>query len=216
MKPFPVAFAVAFAVFGAHARAQTPEVGGTRLALRDSSTLSLSGTSTLHDFTCRTNTIQALVEVDSGFLTASFGTLNHPMERVEITIPVTSLKCGHDGMDNNMYGTLRAKDYPTITYTLKSYNLDSSTVAADKFAAKTQGVLTIAGKSRDVAMTVQVTRDANGVSRATGSMDLKMSDFGIKPPKFFLGTLRVGDSIVIKFDLSADRAATISAGMLQP
>ncbi|MHB1861892.1 MAG: YceI family protein [Gemmatimonadaceae bacterium] len=203
----------ALTLMGATAKAQDGR--GTRLLLRDSSTLSLDGTSTMHGFTCRTQHIEALVEVDSSYSIVPLNTLAHPMDRVEVTIPVKSLKCGHGQMDDNMYGTLRAKDYPNITYVLGGYDLVPAEAAADSFVAKTHGMLTIAGKVNPVDMMVVGGRSPNGVAHATGSLELKMSDFGIKPPSFFFGTLRVGDKIVIKFDLSADQAAAVAAGILQ-
>lgn len=216
MKAISMALAAALLATSGIANAQTTAATGARLALRDSSTLSLGGTSTLHDFTCRTHTIQAMVEVDPDFLTAPLQTVSHPMNHVEVTIPVDSLKCGDGKMDSNMYGTLRAQEFPTITYVLQSYDVDSVSRAADSLMAHTRGTLTISGQARPVTMDVRISRDTNGVSHARGSLDLKMSDFGIKPPTFFFGTLRVGDRIVINFDLSASRAAVTSVGLLRP
>lgn len=214
MKRLSLSFGfAALALMGATANAQDGR--GTRLVLRDSSTLSLNGTSTMHDFTCRTQHIEALVEVDSTYSIVPLNTLACPIDRVEVTIPVKSLKCGHGQMDDNMYGTLRAKDFPNITYALRTYDLVRAEAAADSFVAKTHGTLTIAGKANEVDMMVVGGRSANGVAHATGSLELKMSEFGIKPPSFFFGTLRVGDKIVIRFDLSADQAAAVAAGILQ-
>ena len=215
MKAFSMVLVAALAASGTTAQAQTMATHGTRLALRDSSTLSLVGTSTLHGFTCTTHTMQAVVVVDSNFLAAPLRTMQHPVQQVEVTIPVTSLKCGEDGMNNNMYKTLKTKEFPSITYSLQSYTVDSATVASDSIITHTNGNLTISGATRPVTMDVRITRDANGLAHARGTVAFKMSDFSIKPPTFFLGTLRVGDRVEISFDLLASRAPATAVGLVQ-
>jgi hypothetical protein len=60
-------------------------------------------------------------------------------------------------------------------------------------------------------MTIDATRAADGVVSATGDQAIKMTAFGIKPPRLMLGTLRVGDQLKVKFTLKAAQAAIASA-----
>ncbi|HVZ76916.1 MAG TPA: YceI family protein [Gemmatimonadaceae bacterium] len=208
--------ALGFAALAAFSATGAAQTAGTQLALRQDSKLSLDGTSTLHPFTCATSTIDALVSVDSAYRTQPMTAIAHPIIKVDVTIPVKTLKCGHDKMDDNMYGTLKANDFPEIHYVLNSYQLVADQTTADSFVAKTTGTLTVSGKSQPVEMLVTGKRSPDGVAHATGTVEILMTDFGIKPPSFFLGTLKVGNKIAIKFDLSADRATAVSAGMAMP
>jgi polyisoprenoid-binding protein YceI len=121
-------------------------------------------------------------------------------------IPVKSLKCGEGKMDNNMYSTLKADENPTITYELATYTLLEGSASETAFGANTEGQLTIAGKSNSIDMQIKAQRAIDGSASATGSYALLMTDFGIKPPKFFLGALKVGNKVVIKFNIKASSA----------
>ena len=181
-----------------------------RLQLAPGSQLSFDGTSTLHGFTCTTSTMQAYIDVDRSYQTADLSALSHPIVSVQVVIPVKSLACGGE-LESNMRKTLNADKYPYIIYKLSTYDIVSGTATAAGFSAATKGQLTIAGKENPVAMTVKASRGAEGAVAANGALAFKMSDYGVKPPTFFLGTLRVGDEVKVKFTMNATSAAVASA-----
>jgi len=199
--------AAAIALLGTTLSAQASAV---RLQLAPGSQLSFDGTSTLHGFTCTTSTMQAYIDVDASYQTAPLNTLTHPIVSVQVVIPVKSLKCGGE-LEGNMYKTLHATEFPYVIYKLTSYDLVAESVAASKFSAVTQGELTIAGKANPIRMTIDAARGSDGIVSATAAQALKMSAFGIKPPTFMLGTLRVGDQLQVKFTLKATHAAIADA-----
>ena len=67
------------------------------------------------------------------------------------------------------------------------------------FTLKTIGRLTIAGVTRDVTMDVAATRNADGRYTLTGQAPIRMTDFGIKPPKAMMNTIRTGDDVKVTF-----------------
>ena len=87
-----------------------------------------------------------------------------------------------------------------IKYRLSGYDILNGSATA--FAAKTNGTLTILGKDKAVAMKIDATRLAEGKATAQGEETLLMSDFGIKPPSFMFGTMKVGDEVKVKFNLT--------------
>lgn len=186
------------------------QTSAVRLQLAPGSQLSFDGTSTLHGFTCTTSTMQAYIDVDPSYQTASLNTIAHPIVNVQVVIPVKSLKCGGE-LENNMYKTLNAAQFPYVIYKLSSYDVIAETAAAAKFSASTQGNLTIAGKENPIRMTIDAARGTDGIVSATATQAIKMSAFGIKPPTFMLGTLRVGDQLKVKFTVKATQAAIASA-----
>lgn len=183
-----------------------------RLQLAPGSQLIFDGTSTLHGFTCTTTTMQAYIDVDRSYQSADLSTLAHPITSVQVVIPLKSLACGGE-LESNMRKTLNGDKYPYIIYKLSTYDIASGTASASGFTASTKGELTIAGKTNPLAMTVKATRGTDGAVSANGAVSIRMSDFGVKPPTFFLGTLRVGDEIKAKFTINATSAAVASAVM---
>ena len=115
-----------------------------------------------------------------------------------------------------MYATLKADKNQIIKYTLSGYDILNGSSTA--FAAKTTGTLTILGKEKQVAMKIDATRLNDGKATAEGEETLLMSDFGIKPPSFMFGTMKVGDTIKVKFNLKVGPGmiAQLSAATKQP
>jgi polyisoprenoid-binding protein YceI len=180
-----------------------------RLQLLPGSTLSFEGTSTMHGFTCKTDQLQAFIDVDPSYRLKQLTEVSHPILKTRVVIPVKSLKCGEGKMDNNMYSTLKADENPTITYELSTYTLVEGSASETAFGANTEGLLMIGGKSNSIDMQIKAQKGADGSVSAAGSYALLMTDFGIKPPKFFLGALKVGNKVVISFNIKAS-AATVA------
>ena len=195
-------------VFAATLSAQG--ASAVRLQLAPGSQLTFEGTSTLHGFTCTTRTMQAYIDVDPAYQTANLSTLAHPIVAVQIVIPVKSLSCGGE-LENNMFKALKANQYPYIIYKLSTYDVTSGSGSASSFAAVTQGHLTISGKENPIALSINASRSVDGLAAATGEQTIKMTEFGIKPPTFMLGTLRVGNELKVKFTIRAASAAVASA-----
>ena len=99
-------------------------------------------------------------------------------------------------MDKNMHRAMDSDQDPQITFSLKHYSLEGDTVTA-------QGSLEIHGVTKDVALKGLLAAGKDGAVTVTGSYDLLMSDYGVKPPVMMLGTIRVKDWVTIayQFDL---------------
>lgn len=171
----------------------------TRLRIEPGSELAISGTSNVHDFHCKTNKFNAYIDVDPGY-TKDLTKVARPIVSVNVVIAVKSLTCGNKKMDENMYSTLKADKNQIIKYSLSGYDILNGN--ATGFAAKTTGTLTILGKDKVVAMTIDAARLNEGKATAKGEEALLMSDFGIKPPSFMFGTMKVADAIKVKFNLN--------------
>ena len=185
--------------FGATAAAaQGPSA--VRLRLEPGSEVTVEGTSTMHAYHCATNKIMAYVDVDPGY-TKDLTKIAKPIVSVKVNIVVNTLKCGNGTMDKNLYGTLNADKNPLITYTLSGYDILNG--LSSSFAANTKGSLKISGTEKLIDMKVNASRLAEGKVTAEGEQTILMTDFGIKPPSFMLGTLKVGNEVKVKFNLKA-------------
>lgn len=187
-----------------------------RLDLRPESELSFEGTSRLHAFHCKTTKLQATVQVDPAYGEARLSELQRPLKTVEIVIPVSSLSCGNKGLEKNMLKTLKADLYPDIRFELSTYQIPSGSATDNGFTLQAVGKLTVAGKQNTIEMLIKADRLPDGNAKATATQPLLMTDFGIKPPVFMLGTLRTGNKIVVSFKLVASPRALAALGVMNP
>ena len=174
---------------------------GVRLVLGPQSELTFEGTSTLHAFHCKTTKMEVTVSVDPAYTEARLSKLNRPLKTVDVVIPVKSLSCGNEGLEKNMLKTLKADKYPEIRYQLTTYQI-AGEATDDAMTLQAVGTLTIAGQQKTIEMLVKSNRGAEGNATATGTQAILMTDFGIKPPVFMLGTLKTGNKITVSFKLN--------------
>jgi polyisoprenoid-binding protein YceI len=205
MKTIYIKSLALLAIAGSVAGAQT-----ARVSVAPESKLWVEGTSTIHDWTCKATTLDAAIDVDAAAaqLVAAPPKL---LKRVLIKVPVKSLKCGHGGMDDNMYKALKAEkdDEATISYIMATF--EAAPEVKDSFTLRTTGTLTIAGVAKPVDIEVTATRLPDGTLKAIGTVPLKMTDFGIKPPTAIFGRIKAGDDIRVKFDFTLGPKALAAA-----
>ena len=161
------------------------------LYIKLSSSVSVKGTSTLHDWESiveRTNAKMTLNSLDETSI-----------ETLEVKIKTTSLKSGKKTMDRLTYKALKATEHPLITFIFKKGEIVSDTTKV--LTLKLQGDLTIAGVTKNVAVLTTINKLENQIT-LNGIYKLKMTDYGIEPPRALLGTIKTGDEITIEFNLN--------------
>jgi len=92
-------------------------------------------------------------------------------------------------------------------------------VSGDGLTVEATGKLSVAGAERSVSMTVKTERLPDGTRRARGTVPIRMTDFGIVPPRPWFGVLRTADKVLIQFEIfvspqalaTAQRAAAVQA-----
>lgn len=191
-------------LFATTAAAQT-----ARVAVASESKLWIEGTSNLHGWSCTAEKFDAVIELDAAAATQLATAAPKTLKRVEVKVPVKSLKCGHGGMDDNVYKALKADGSPEISYIMAAF--DATAPENDGFTLKTTGTLAMAGKENKVSMDVVATRLPDGTVKASGMVPIKMTDYGIKPPTAMFGTLRTGDEVKVNFALTVGAKAIAAA-----
>ena len=190
------------ALMAATASAGAQGANAVRLRLDPASELTVEGTSSMHAWHCKTDKINAYVDVDPGY-TRDLTKVARPITAVQVNIVVKTLSCGNSQMDRNMYSTLKADENQLIKYTLSGYDILNGSASPTSFAADTKGTLSIAGETRPIEMKISAERQSDGKAVAQGEQTLLLTDFGIKPPSFMFGTLKVGNEVKVKFTLKA-------------
>ena len=196
------AFLTVSALMAVAATAGAQSASAIRLRLDPGSEVTIEGTSSMHDFHCKTNKIMAYVDVDPGY-TKDLTKIARPIVSVKVNIVVRTLSCGNGQMDKNMYSTLDADKNPIIKYTMSGYDILDGSAKPAAFVAQTTGTLVISGQEKSITMKINAERLSDGKATAQGEQDVLMTDFGIKPPSFMFGTLKVGNEIKVKFNLKA-------------
>lgn len=161
------------------------------------SSLTIDGTSTVRSWTCEAGSFSVSPNPSQGFEEAVLK--GEPaLESVTLTFPVKALECGNGKMNDHMWNALGAVEHPQIRYRMSKYDIEAAEAGV---VVKADGELMIAGTVRPITTSVTVTRDASGALRVRGEQEVKMTDFGVKPPTLMLGTLKVGDAVKVKFDV---------------
>jgi polyisoprenoid-binding protein YceI len=200
-------YIAAAALLGALAATGAAQVA--RIPVGPDSKLWIEGTSNLHGWSCTAEKFDAAIELDGAAIAELATATPKALKRVEVKVPVKALKCGHGGMDDNLYKALKADETPEISYILATF--DAAAGEADGFTLKTNGTLAIAGKENKLTMDVVATRLPDGSVKATGMVPIKMTDYGIKPPTAMFGTLRTGDEVKVNFTLTVGARAIAAA-----
>ncbi len=159
-----------------------------------SATMTLYGTSTLHDWT-----MTATVFTANGQFTVTPDNQLTALNALTVTLPVHNLKSEHDGMNDNAYDALKADQNKNITFQLKSATVTSS--GGSKYQIAALGSLSIAGVSKAVTLNTSAVVNADGSISCAGTVPLKLSDFNIERPSFMLGTMKVGDALTLNYSL---------------
>ncbi|MBK6979141.1 MAG: YceI family protein [Cytophagaceae bacterium] len=166
----------------------------TKLSAK-SAKISLSGNSTMHKWS--SNVTKVAFSGDFGLNDGNLTKINSAVVKIE----TKSIKSHNDSdlMDERTHKTLKAEQFPNISY--EYTNTLSSDLNGKEGTIKVNGKLTIAGVTKPTDLVLKVTTLANGDIQVKGSEVILMTNFGIKPPSFVAGTLKVEDKVNIAFDV---------------
>ncbi len=182
-----------------------------RLPVRADSRLWLEGTSNVRDWTCKATSMEALIAIDAGSADSRDDVaVAKSLRGVDVIVPVRMLKCGDRHMEANMYHALKAPEPPAMGYIVADFELAPS-LTDDGLTIEATGKMSIAGTERPVSMTVKTERLPDGTRRARGTVPIRMSDFGIVPPRPWFGVLRTGDKVLVQFEIFVSPQALASA-----
>jgi polyisoprenoid-binding protein YceI len=168
----------------------------------NSSTCSMDGTSTMHDWTMTTAIISGYIEADANFPESALSNPAAASPKVVANMPVRAFKSGKKTMDEKMQEHMQADKFGRIEYRLISLKPKSKPGATGPLEFDALGTLTIVGKTVTNTMPVTIEKK-DGKLKVIGSTPLKMTDYGLKAPEISLlglPAISVGDDLKIKFE----------------
>jgi polyisoprenoid-binding protein YceI len=185
--------------------AATPHPAGT-LRLREGSRLWFDGTSTVRSWSCTADKIDAAIQSSDADVVGAVLDGKKVPGTVQVDFPVARLECKNGTMNEHMRKALKATEHTTIRFALDTYELTRSSAVAGAL----QGTLQMSGQTLPITVPVQFLPAPNGALRVTGKVPVKMTDWGIKPPTLMLGTMKVGPTVTVNFDLQLQQSGTVS------
>lgn len=158
--------------------------------VNNESSLSVSGTSSLHDWTIEANEQSGML-VFQNFKKGE-------ITKCSLAVDVEGLESGKRAMDKNTYKALKYDSHKTIKFDLVEV-LETLEQSDKSFLIKTKGDLIIAGVKKQI--TLNFTLISEGEQAVLkGEKKIKMTDFDIDPPKALFGTVTTGNDITISFN----------------
>lgn len=175
-------FFIVLLIWGSLSQAQTA------LNLDRKSTIEITGTSTLHDWESEVS--QFHLKGNGSF---SEGKLTS-IQSLSIDIPVKAIKSGKSLMDDKTYEALLADKYPHIQFILESISFNGN-------EAQGKGKLTIAGKTKEIAIKAKYSYTGLKSIDIKGSQKIDMTVFGVTPPTALMGSITTGKEVIIPYHI---------------
>lgn len=159
----------------------------------EESRLWIEGSSNVNNFRCNAGRYRGQVEPPTSDTTV----------KVEVDVAVEGLDCGKRRMNRDLYETLRSKSHPQISFQYVSTESMTYLDETDRYELIVNGRLTVAGHTNDIQFPLDAEVLEDGMIRATGKTDLKMTDYNVEPPSALLGLVRVDNELIVHFELFA-------------
>lgn len=191
LTPFRITLALA---------ALLPVLATTRRApidMQPESRLWIAGTSTVRSFQCQATSFDATIESASGGV-ASVLAGEKAVSSVTVTVPVEKLDCKNSTMNEHMRKALKASQNPTVVFRVDTYELAR---ASEGVTVTLNGTLTLGGVEKPITVNAQAKPGENGTLLVSGTREVRMTEFGLKPPTLMLGTMKVDERIKVGFDV---------------
>ena len=158
---------------------------------KSESKLSITGTSTLHDWEIIVNDFNGKVE-------GNFNITKPGISSAQLNCKVKSFESGKSRMDNVVYDALKQEKHPEIKFKYK--NIKQMTTNGNNLEMVVVGDLTIAGQTREMEIPLEAQASTSRFV-AKGQKSFKMSEFEVDPPSVMFGTIKAGDKSTVNYSI---------------
>jgi polyisoprenoid-binding protein YceI len=167
------------------------------LVLQPQSRLWIDGTSSIRSFSCKASEVNASVEATGPNAIAQLLTGEKGVKTVRVNVPAEQLDCGNGTMNEHMRKAIKLSENKSIEFRLTEYTVAHN---ADGISGTIDGSLLLGGVTKPI--TLQATgKSEGGMLHITGSYDLDMTEYGLKPPTLMFGRIKVGKTVKVNYDL---------------
>jgi polyisoprenoid-binding protein YceI len=167
--------------------------------MHESSTMTIVGTSTLHDWESNVEEFSLDISMNQEAFVGS--SAESAIGSLSLQAAVESIKSGKGGMDRRTYDALQEEDHPYITFNLTSAEVADSVATDNEFTLNVTGDLTIAGVTNTVSFPVTGMMEGDNSYRFEGNHEINMIDYEVDPPTAMLGTIKTGEVVTVNFNI---------------
>lgn len=160
------------------------------LTLTDESTVSIYGTSNVHDWSEHCEDVKGAVQLTQDGENVTLQNLN-------FKVNVKDIKSGKSTMDNYTYEALLEEEFPTISFQ-SSDIVTSGTPLSLKVVAT--GKMMIAGDAQTTKVTASCTYSPYGL-KCSGMKVMDMTEYGVEPPSVMFGAMTVGKEVEVHYEI---------------
>lgn len=172
-------------------------VANEMLVLQPQSRLWIDGTSSIRSFSCKAAEVSAVVEATGPNAIPQLLLADKGVKSVRVTVPAERLDCGNGTMNEHMRKAIKLSEFESIEFRLTDYDVARS---ADGVSGTINGTLLLGGVTKPVTLKADG-KPEGGMLHITGSYDLDMTDYGLKPPTLMFGRIKVGRTVKVNYDL---------------
>jgi polyisoprenoid-binding protein YceI len=172
-------------------------VANEMLVLQPQSRLWIDGTSSIKSFSCKAAEVNAVVEAAGPNAIPQLLTGEKGVKTVRVTVPAEQLDCGNGTMNEHMRKAIKLAEHKSIEFRLADYEVARN---ADGVSGTINGTLLLGGVTKPVTLKAEGKPEV-GMLHITGSYDLDMTDYGLKPPTLMFGRIKVGRTVKVNYDL---------------
>ena len=152
--------------------------------------INVHGTSNVHDWDMKPTKVTGELGLNG----------SKQINALLIKIEVKSLKSGNGIMDGKTYDAFDYKKNPYVVFQL--IEMTQSKLSDNDSEIILNGNLSFAGATRKISIKTIGKITKSGDYQLKGSVPLKMTDFKMTPPTAMFGTMKSGDAVTIKFDVT--------------
>jgi polyisoprenoid-binding protein YceI len=168
------------------------------IEVQPESRLWVTGSSTVRGFTCKATAFDAKIESTSANSVAAILAGEKAVGGVAVRVSADKLDCANGTMNEHMLKALKAKEHGEIAFEVNSYELVKN---GETVAVKLSGSLSMGGVTKPITLNADASAAPNGALHVVGAYELRMTEFGLKPPSLMFGTMKVDDRVKVGFDL---------------
>jgi polyisoprenoid-binding protein YceI len=172
-------------------------VANELLVLQPQSRLWIDGSSSIRSFSCKADEVNAVVEATGPNAIPQLLTAEKGVKTVHVTIPTERLDCGNGTMNEHMRKAIKQSEHKSIEFRLADYDVARST---DGVSGTINGTLLLGGVAKPITLKAEGELQG-GMLHVTGSYDLDMTEYGLKPPTLMFGRIKVGKTVKVNYDL---------------
>ncbi len=166
-----------------------------QLATDSATTITVTGTSTLHGWTVAVNEIQ---DVPTTIILS--GENENTVDSFAFGVVINSMDGGRGAsMNAKITKALQAAAHPIISYQQNEPAVMSNMDDTGNFKLISKGILKMVGLEKAVEIEVMGQKTDSGIV-LKGSKPLKFSEFEIEPPSAMFGQIVCGDDIAVNFE----------------